>query len=100
VRGREKRLQGTSDWASFEGDALPHLDTLFRLARWPERDRAEAEDLVQETFVEALQAAESGGATRTIFLWSRPSRDRYGRHRRHTGGTPHARRRIEYLDYD
>src|SRR5215510_6336312 len=36
-------------WAAFEAEALPHLDRLFRLAMWFERDRDEAEDLVQET---------------------------------------------------
>ena len=41
-------------WAAFEAEALPHLDRLFRLAMWFERDRAEAEDLVQETLKEAL----------------------------------------------
>ena len=48
--------QGASDWAVFEAEALPHLDGLFRLAMWLERDRAEAEDLVQETFAQALQS--------------------------------------------
>jgi RNA polymerase sigma-70 factor (ECF subfamily) len=41
-------------WATFEAEALPHLDRLFRLAMWFERDRDEAEDLVQETLKEAL----------------------------------------------
>jgi len=41
-------------WAAFEAEALPHLDRLFRLAMWFERDRDEAEDLVQETLKEAL----------------------------------------------
>jgi RNA polymerase sigma-70 factor (ECF subfamily) len=56
VRGTQRRLRNASDWASFEAEALPHLDGLFRLAMWLERDRAAAEDLVQETFVEALQS--------------------------------------------
>ena len=43
-------------WATFEAEALPHAPRLFRLAMWLERDRAEAEDLVQETFTQALQA--------------------------------------------
>ena len=43
-----------SRWTLFEAEALPHVDRLFRLALWLERDRAEAEDLVQETFAEAL----------------------------------------------
>ena len=45
-----------SDWAVFEAEVLPHADRLFRLALWLERDRAEAEDLVQETVAQALQS--------------------------------------------
>jgi RNA polymerase sigma-70 factor, ECF subfamily len=45
-----------SDWALFEAEALPHAERLFRLALWLERERAEAEDLVQETFTEALRS--------------------------------------------
>jgi RNA polymerase sigma-70 factor (ECF subfamily) len=48
--------RGDSDWALFEAEVLPHIDRLFRLAMWLERNRAEAEDLVQETFAEALQS--------------------------------------------
>src|SRR5580765_1034910 len=43
-------------WAAFEAEALPHLDRLFRLAMWFERDRSQAEDLVQETMLQALQS--------------------------------------------
>jgi RNA polymerase sigma-70 factor, ECF subfamily len=43
-------------WRAFETEALPHVDRLFRLAMWLERDRAEAEDLVQETLTQALQS--------------------------------------------
>ena len=43
-------------WAAFEAEALPHLDRLFRLAMWFERNRPEAEDLVQETMMQALQS--------------------------------------------
>jgi RNA polymerase sigma-70 factor (ECF subfamily) len=45
-----------SAWKAFETEALPHTDRLFRLAMWLERDRAIAEDLVQETFTQALQS--------------------------------------------
>jgi RNA polymerase sigma-70 factor, ECF subfamily len=41
---------------TFEEVMLPHLDGVFRLARWLSANRAEAEDIVQETFVEALQS--------------------------------------------
>jgi RNA polymerase sigma-70 factor (ECF subfamily) len=44
------------EWAAFEAEALPHLDRLFRLAMWFERNRSEAEDLVQETMMQALQS--------------------------------------------
>ena len=39
----------TSDhaWAAFEAEALPHVDRLFRLAMWFERNRSEAEDLTR-----------------------------------------------------
>jgi len=35
---------------------MPHVDRLFRHAMWLERDRGAAEDLVQETLVQALQS--------------------------------------------
>ena len=44
------------DWLAFEAEAMPHIDRLFRHAMWLERNRAEAEDLVQETLVQALQS--------------------------------------------
>jgi len=33
---------------------MPHVSSLFRVALWLTRDRAEAEDLLQETLMEAL----------------------------------------------
>lgn len=35
---------------------MPHVDGLFRIAMWWERDRREAEDLVQDALVQALQS--------------------------------------------
>lgn len=35
---------------------MPYLSELFRVAMWLVRDRAEAEDLVQETFTQALES--------------------------------------------
>jgi len=43
-------------WAAFEAEAMPHVDRLFRLALWLERDRAVAEDLVQDTLRQALES--------------------------------------------
>lgn len=43
-------------WLAFEAEAMPHLDGLFRHAVWLERNRSAAEDLVQETLVQALQS--------------------------------------------
>jgi len=35
---------------------MPHADRLFRLAMWLERDRSAAEDLVQDTMMQALKS--------------------------------------------
>src|SRR4030095_16733321 len=42
--------------AAFEEEVLPHADRLFRLAMWFERNRADAEDVVQETMMHALRS--------------------------------------------
>jgi RNA polymerase sigma-70 factor (ECF subfamily) len=43
-------------WNTFEEEVLPHADRLFRLAMWLERNRADAEDAVQETMVQAMRS--------------------------------------------
>jgi RNA polymerase sigma-70 factor (ECF subfamily) len=43
-------------WLAFEAEAMPHVDRLFRHAMWLTRNRAEAEDLVQDTLMQALQS--------------------------------------------
>ena len=50
------RVPDQSTWQTFEAEAMPHVERLFRLAMWLERNRAEAEDLVQETLAQALQS--------------------------------------------
>lgn len=59
----------SADWTTFEAEVLPHVDRLFRLAMWFERDRHEAEDLVQETLTEALQSFERFEPGTNIRAW-------------------------------
>jgi RNA polymerase sigma factor (sigma-70 family) len=40
---------------SFEQQALPHLDAAWSLAFWLMRDRADAQDVVQDAYVRALR---------------------------------------------
>jgi RNA polymerase sigma-70 factor, ECF subfamily len=42
--------------SAFETEVLPHADRLFRLAMWLERDRTDAEDVVQDTMMQALRS--------------------------------------------
>jgi RNA polymerase sigma-70 factor (ECF subfamily) len=51
----DKRLSATT----FEELALPLFDQLYNFARWLAQDTAEAEDLVQETYVKALRGFSS-----------------------------------------
>jgi RNA polymerase sigma-70 factor (ECF subfamily) len=53
---RIRQLGRESQWTAFEAEALPHLSALFRVAMWLVKDRGEAEDLVQDTFIQALQS--------------------------------------------
>ena len=43
----------------FERIILPHLDSAYNLARWLARDDRDAEDIVQEACLKALQAFDS-----------------------------------------
>ncbi len=43
-------------WVAFEAEVLPHADRLFRLAMWFVRNRADAEDVVQDTMIQALKS--------------------------------------------
>jgi RNA polymerase sigma-70 factor (ECF subfamily) len=51
-----RQVEREERWAAFEGEAIPYLDYLFRIAMWLTRNHAEAEDIVQETFTEALKS--------------------------------------------
>jgi len=46
----------SGEWSAFEGEVLPHTERLFRLAMWLERNRDDAEDVVQETMIQALRS--------------------------------------------
>src|SRR5678815_5087197 len=48
--------ENSDAWMAFEAEVLPHADRLFRLAMWLERNRADAEDVVQETMIQALRS--------------------------------------------
>jgi RNA polymerase sigma-70 factor (ECF subfamily) len=62
-------VEGPRRAASFEELAMPLFDSLYNLARWLTRDRAEAEDLVQETFVKALKGFPSFQAGTNFRAW-------------------------------
>ena len=55
--------------SAFAAEALPHLDRLFRLAMWMERDRHEAEEVVQETLLRALRAFDRYAAGTNCRAW-------------------------------
>lgn len=52
---QDKEPRMASKQAEFERVAVPHLDEVYRLARQLARDPAEADDLVQETFLRAFR---------------------------------------------
>ena len=53
---RTREGKRATTWTSFENEALPFHADLYRLAKWLVRNSDEAEDLLQETFVEALRS--------------------------------------------
>ena len=55
MRETEERVSATT----FEELAMPLFDQLYNFARWLTQDTAEAEDLVQETYVKALRGFSS-----------------------------------------
>ena len=59
----------TSNSATFEELALPLFLSLYNHAFWLVRNRAEAEDLVQETFSKALRAFDSFQPSTNFKAW-------------------------------
>jgi RNA polymerase sigma-70 factor (ECF subfamily) len=69
---------------AFELEAVPHMRALFRVAMWLERDRGKAEDLMQETFMQALQSFhrfETGANARAWLVTIMYSIERKRRHK-------------------
>src|SRR5438094_1998746 len=55
--------------AGFEELAMPLFDQLYNFAHWLTKDRSEAEDLVQETYVKALRGLSSFTAGTNFRAW-------------------------------
>lgn len=43
-------------WNDFESEAMPYMPDLYRVSMWLTRNKDEAEDLVQETLMQALKS--------------------------------------------
>ena len=54
---------------AFERDALAVIDSLYRTARRLSRDRADAEDLVQDTYLKAFRAADQFEPGTNLRAW-------------------------------
>jgi RNA polymerase sigma-70 factor, ECF subfamily len=65
---RSKRLS-QAERAAFEGEALASLDSLYRTARRLTRSTVDAEDLVQDTYLKALRAADQFQPGTNLRAW-------------------------------
>lgn len=59
----------STDFQEFEREALVHLEALMAFARRLTRNQAEAEDLVQDTFVKALRARDQYETGTNLRAW-------------------------------
>src|ERR1700730_6741201 len=73
MRGPKRAVSGGASRqaraASFEAEALAAVDSLFRTALRLTRGRADAEDLVQETYLKAFRAADSFEPGTNLRAW-------------------------------
>ncbi len=53
----------------FESEALPHLDALYRTARWMLADASAAEDAVQETYLKAWRSYDTFEKGTNVRAW-------------------------------
>jgi RNA polymerase sigma-70 factor (ECF subfamily) len=71
-RGRQPAIgtrEPVDERAAFEAEALTYLDSLYRTALRVTRARADAEDLVQETYLKAFRAAEQFEPGTNLRAW-------------------------------
>jgi RNA polymerase sigma-70 factor (ECF subfamily) len=72
IRGASNASEGWSASgrpSAFEKEALGYLDSLYRTALRLSRDRADAEDLVQDTYLKAFRAARQFQAGTNLRAW-------------------------------
>jgi len=70
IRGaRDARLGRATRTATFDAEALGHVDSLYRTALRLTRSPADAEDLVQETYLKAFRAADSFEPGTNLRAW-------------------------------
>jgi RNA polymerase sigma-70 factor (ECF subfamily) len=69
MRIRKAPDAATRPAAAFERDALESLDSLYRAALRLSRDRADAEDLVQDTYLRAFRAADQFTPGTNLRAW-------------------------------
>jgi RNA polymerase sigma-70 factor, ECF subfamily len=62
-------VKGTAKPVAFEAEALAAIDSLYRTALRLTRDPADAEDLVQDTYLKAFRAAESFQPGTNLRAW-------------------------------
>jgi len=85
LRQRDGGLRTEDDRTRFARIVTPHLDDAYALARWLARDRADADDILQDACVRAFRAIDgfAGGNARawvlaivrnTAFTWLKQNR--------------------------